>query len=365
MKWYYVQTEADDGEARNAGAKAPADVSEILARGGYARLALRDVEDRGTSGVVAKLRGHRLACARWLEAVSRLERGAGVIMQVPFACHTIWFGRVVAALRKKDVRLVLLIHDLESVRLGLTGDVSFAQAQRFRLEESALFSYAQAIIVHNDHMADFVAERLRYPRERIVSLGLFDYLVPGRELPEVSGEGDAVAFRRVIVAGNLRKDKAGYVYDIPDDVDFEYFGDGYVADGSRPRVTYRGSYPADELPDVLDGGFGLVWDGPEGRTCSGVYGTYLTINNPHKTSLYLASGLPVITWSRAAVADVVADEGVGLCVGSLYDLHDALEGVSAESYAAMAGNARRVGGRLRAGSYTLDAVRKACAIAEG
>ena len=364
MEWYYVQTEADDGEARNAGAKAPADVSAILAQAGFTRLGLRDVERRDVGGALAKLKGHRVAKNRWLEAVSSLKKGDGVVMQVPFACHTIWFGKVVTALRKKDIRLILLVHDLESVRLGLTGDVSFAQAQRFKLEESAVFSYAQAIIVHNDHMADFVAEHLGYSRERIVSLRLFDYLVPDAPMGVPVYQAASVGFRKVIVAGNLRRDKAGYLYDIPDDVDFEYFGDGYEPNESRPRVTYRGSFPADELPSKLDGGFGLVWDGPQGTTCSGVYGTYLTINNPHKTSLYLASGLPVVTWSKAAIADVIRDEGVGLCVESLYDLHDALAGVTEEAYVVMVNNARKVGERLRAGAFTLEAVHKACEIAQ-
>ena len=32
---------------------------------------------------------------------------------------------------------------------------------------------------------------------------------------------------------------------------------------------------------------------------------YLRINNPHKTSLYLACGIPIITWNKAAIAQYV------------------------------------------------------------
>ena len=361
MSWFYVDTQAERGDERNAGAKAPADVSAILAAHGLKPLVLPDLADRSEAGIVRKIAGHREALRHWLAAVRRLDDGDALVMQLPFACHTIFFGRVVAAMRKRHIKLVLLIHDLESVRLGLTGDVSFAQARRFGLEESAAFSYAQAIVVHNARMADFVAQRMKYPRERLVPLWLFDYLAPGFEMPP----RDENAFRRVIVAGNLRRDKAGYLYDIPDDVDFVYYGVGYEADPSKPRVSYRGSFPADELPMEFESGFGLVWDGPEGGTCSGVYGTYLTINNPHKASLYLASGLPIITWKKAALAEVVEREGVGLCVESLFELGEVLRSVSADDYARLADNAARVGERLRSGAYTMDAVRTACAIAEG
>lgn len=360
MRWHYVQTLADEGEARNAGAKAPADVSAILQQQGFERLSVQDISNRADAGALQKLRSHNVALKHWLSAVDNLEDGDGIVMQVPFACHTIWFGKVISVLRKRGIRLVLLIHDLESVRLGLTGDVSFAQSQRFRLEESALFSYAQAIVVHNEAMADFVSKQMGYPRERLVPLGLFDYLTSC----EAPSERPADDSGSVVVAGNLRRDKAGYVYDVPDDVDFLYYGVGYEEDPSRPRVRYEGSYPADELPAMLHGGYGLVWDGPEGRTCSGIYGTYLTINNPHKASLYLAAGLPIITWSQAAIARVVRDEGVGLCVDSLYELRDVLDATSGEAHARMAQNACRVGARLREGAYTTEAVSRACSIAQ-
>ena len=361
MRWHYVQTLADEGEARNAGAKAPADVNDILHESGFVQLLVRDVPNRADAGRLQKVRSHRVALRNWLDAIEDLADGDGIVMQLPFACHTIWFGKVISVLRKRGIRLVLLVHDLESVRLGLTGGAGFAQTQRFKLEESALFSYAQAIIVHNDAMADFLASYWGYSRERLVPLGLFDYLTSCEKTLERPVE----SYDTVAVAGNLRHDKAGYVYDVPDDVDFLYYGVGYEVDASRPRVAYQGSFSADELPAELRGGFGLVWDGPEGRTCTGVYGAYLTINNPHKTSLYLASGLPIITWSQAAIARVVEDEGVGLCVDSLYELRSALDAVSEDEYRSMVANASRIGRRLRAGAYTKEAVRQACEIAEG
>ena len=40
----------------------------------------------------------------------------------------------------------------------------------------------------------------------------------------------------------------------------------------------------------------------------------------HKLSLYLAVGLPVIIWEKAAEAEFVLKENVGVTVKSLYEL---------------------------------------------
>ena len=60
----------------------------------------------------------------------------------------------------------------------------------------------------------------------------------------------------------------------------------------------------------MDQNFGLVWDGTSLDGCNGRYGEYLKFNNPHKTSLYLSCGIPVIIWKEAALADFVEEHKV-------------------------------------------------------
>ncbi|NRO11242.1 Beta-1,6-galactofuranosyltransferase WbbI [Lactobacillus helveticus] len=48
-------------------------------------------------------------------------------------------------------------------------------------------------------------------------------------------------------------------------------------------------------------------------------GNYLRYNDPHKLSLYLASGIPVIIWKKAAEAKFVEENKVGITVDSLED----------------------------------------------
>jgi hypothetical protein len=362
MSWYFVQVEESPGHVtRNAGTKAPADVESILSSNGFGRLPLKPVEGRADAGPVGKALGHRRALHSWLDATRLLEPGDGLILQMPFANHTIWFDKVVKSLREKDVRLVLLIHDLESVRLALAGDASYASSKRFRLEEAVALSSSDAIIAHNERMADFISSHFDYPREHLVPLGLFDYLIP---------EFDESIFERpddpsTIIAGNLKEDKAGYAYHLPGDVPFNLYGVGYEPNQAPANVRYHGSFPSDELPKELRGRFGLVWDGPRADTCSGVYGKYLRINSPHKASLYLASGFPLIVRDQSALASLVRSEGVGLCVSSLEELHEAIGEVSDAGYGQMIENARRIGSRLRTGGFTMDAVRTAIAIANG
>ena len=90
--------------------------------------------------------------------------------------------------------------------------------------------------------------------------------------------------------------------------------------------------------------------------CTGLYGRYLALNNPHKLSLYLTAGLPVAVWSGSAMAEFVRRSGVGLAVNSLEELGDALRAVTPEDYEEMALQAAGIGDRLRRGEYLAAAL---------
>ena len=144
--------------------------------------------------------------------------------------------------------------------------------------------------------------------------------------------------------------KAAYAYDLPDETQFVLYGPNYTGkkDGN---ITYKGSFPPDDLPFVLEGGFGLVWDGISSETCAGVWGEYLKYNNPHKTSLYLASGLPLVIWEKAALADFVVKNGCGITVASLFDIPEAINKVTKDEYEAMLRNTKEVSEKLDSGYF--------------
>ena len=87
-------------------------------------------------------------------------------------------------------------------------------------------------------------------------------------------------------------------------------------------------------------------------------GNYLRYNNPHKLSLYLSSGLPVIVWKDSAEANFVEKNGVGLAVNSLFELSERLEKLSQDEYLQLVTNAKNIMKKLKEGYYLKSAVNK-------
>ena len=102
-----------------------------------------------------------------------------------------------------------------------------------------------------------------------------------------------------LIAGNLSEEK-GYVYQLDQiEAEFSLYGPNLNAEAvETDNITYQGSFPPDDLPSVLNGKFGPLWMESIDE-CGGESGQYMQYNNPHKTSLYLASKLPVIVWEKA------------------------------------------------------------------
>ena len=165
----------------------------------------------------------------------------------------------------------------------------------------------------------------------------------------------------VFVAGNLDPEKSGYLYrlgEIARWVPVNLYGSRFAADRAADSLHYQGAFPPDELPAHLKGDFGLVWDGDSPDTCTGHTGAYLRLNNPHKTSLYLAAGFPVIIWSSAALAPFLVENGLGLAVDSLSQLPDLLSRLTPADYATLRQAAGAFGSRLRCGDFIRRALQE-------
>ncbi len=352
----------DDKHGRHtAWTKAREDVDAILTAAGLTPLEVAAPQkEREKAGKLKKLWYHKIVKDCWDKAIRQVQPGDTVFFQFPALNHTFFLSGVLQTLKKRGVQTTALIHDLEYLRYVRRSDVKASMRWRIEREEVSGLRLFDKIIVHNPSMYTFMQQNLGFSAEKLEILGIFDYLVTEVESgaaqpligcrngqPRLPTDGP----KRVIIAGNLFPEKAGYAYHLPRDTIFEVYGPNYSAELTE-NIHYHGSFPPAELPFVLEGEFGLVWDGDAAETCSGVWGEYLQYNNPHKTSLYLASGLPVIVWSRAALAEFVKTQQVGLTVDSLHDLNRALEAVTPEDYAAMAANARALSAKLRSGWFT-------------
>lgn len=125
------------------------------------------------------------------------------------------------------------------------------------------------------------------------------------------------------------------------------------------NIHYQGSLPVNEIPKYLDRGFGLVWDGNSINGCCGQAGEYLRYNNPHKLSLYLSSGIPVIIWEKAAEAEFVRNNNLGILVDKLDELENILGQLDKEKYEEMCNSVKKIAERLKKGYYGEHALLKA------
>lgn len=346
MKYYLKEEFLKDSGARNAGNKARNDVEEIVVREGYSPLLLM-VDDWYQMGTIRAQRHKAKALSK---AISKLKEGDQLLIQFPMLHHSFFTTHLVKRMQRKGVKVHFIIHDLEVLRYANLDTVPLKHKIRVHLQESSLLKQADGLIAHNPVMKSVLVDK-GISEKKIVSLGIFDYLIPNyQDKEDLSKEG------AIIVAGNLAQEKAGYLYELPVRPAYNLYGVGFDEARKLSNETYFGSFLPDELPSALEGSFGLVWDGDSSKTCSGVYGEYLRYNNSHKASLYLASGFPIIVWKQSALANFVLEKECGISVESLLDLEEVLEHLSQAEYQNLVKNAKVVGQKIRDGSYLISAL---------
>lgn len=169
---------------------------------------------------------------------------------------------------------------------------------------------------------------------------------------------EAQAKGPVIIAGALSKHKAGYIYNLPENCNFNLYGINFEREKASSNTNYVGAFNPEELIYNLQGSFGLVWDGDSSATCTGVYGDYLKINNPHKTSMYLAAGIPVIIWEEAALANFIKKNHCGITIKSTDEIRNIIDNMLDEEYETLKANACKIGGKLRRGYFLKSAMKQ-------
>ena len=356
MKWIVREQQKKESEF-NAGSKARNDVDSILVGEGYDPLVANSELDE-SQGAAKKILLQFTRYGEWKKCIKSLKSGDTVVIQYPVRNHTLFFGNVLKKIQKKNVTIIGIIHDLESLRLAISENSPAVSKLRFKYEELSALKYFAKIIVHNEHMRKAIHEFFDVPMDKMVNLEIFDYLY------EAKGQEEHAVFGGpVIIAGNLDKNKCGYVYDLPEDIDFALYGANYDESAQKSKkAAYMGKVKPDELPGVLKGSFGLVWDGPTGDGCTGVFGEYLKYNNPHKASLYLASGLPIIVWKESALADFVEKHGCGIIVESIDEIRSTVETMSLDRYQDILRKTLEDSQAIRQGKYMTEALRLALEI---
>ena len=250
---------------------------------------------------------------------------------------------------KKNIKYISLVHDVEELRKSLYNEY-------YEKEFAIMCMLADVIIVHNDKMKDFFVKK-GIPKEKLVVLEIFDYLQK-----KDSNKTKKYFEKQITVAGNLDINKCKYIGELCklNKIKIQLYGPNFDNKMKKySNIQYGGSVPSDIIPKKLISGFGLVWDGNSLEGCRGNTGQYLKYNNPHKLSLYLSSGLPVVVWSQAAEAQFIETNEVGLVVDSLFELQEKLSNMTAKQYDLYAKKTKKIANLLVNGYYTKTALAKA------
>lgn len=349
MIWTVKEEWLDKDSRKHAGGKARADLDEIFSKCGFTILTLQtNQHEREEINFLGKAVYHFKVADLWRNTLSVIKNGDTLVLQFPVINHTLLFNGIVKQLKKRGVTIYAFIHDLEILRRSKDSNYSVVTSWRMKREELDELKEFDGIVVHNIKMKEYMESTLEINGDKMIVLNIFDYMLPDNF--EVKESVDN--YRSCIVAGNLDKRKSGYVYGLPESPEFELYGVNYGGDHPRSNVHYHGSFMPDDLPFHLVGGFGLVWDGDSADTCTGAWGEYLRFNNPHKTSLYLACGIPVMIWEEAALADYVLKENVGITIKSLSDINKAVNEITPKQYSLIKNNAAWTSNELRSGCNT-------------
>lgn len=337
----------------NAGSKARNDATAILERIGFSHESLSCTLDPNLLAIARDLFSME---KQLLDLIASLQPGDIALLQFPYRCfRTSTARRLSRIARARKIKLIALVHDLDSLRrdnaLERIGSYSFTERLHCDVEFLRQFDI---VIAHNAAMKGYLVSS-GLNSDRIVELSLFDYLC---DAPQRDSHSQ---LSHITVAGNLAPSKAGYLYHLQEisnlgDLVFDLYGNGYDNVVAHDAIKVHGAINPDLLPAAMPDGFGLVWDGPEISQCSGVYGSYLMFNNPHKLSLYYASGLIPIVWTKSATAPFVKETQSGICVDSLESIPNAIGNLNESELKKLRTNAALIQQRATGGYYLKTAI---------
>lgn len=272
----------------------------------------------------------------------RIKKDDTLCYQYPvmYGCFP-YFLRLLSFLNNKGVRLVCIIHDLDYLR--------FKKSQEFKNRLIKGIKKADIVIAHTSTMKEYLEKEGVCSEIRV--LYLFDYL-------SSDGMNNALYSKthrnEVVFAGNLNKSK--FIEKL-NEYKFSYVK--FVLYGIEPQFTFseKITYSGRFLPDnvsAVKGGWGLVWDGESVETCSGMLGNYLRYNAPHKLSLYITCGIPVIVWRESGLAEWITKNKLGIIIDSLIELDGLLANIDDTTYELMQKNVCMFREKLRRGGMILD-----------
>jgi hypothetical protein len=264
-----------------------------------------------------------------------LPSGAIVVFLLPqYATMNRWLVNILGW--RRSIRRVAVLGDINGIKHN---DPDLLQKE---LREFRRYDF---LIVHNQYMKDWIQQEL--PGKPCAKISFFDFLAEPNS--QFAQQGSTIAY-----AGNLEHglflNRVGELQSHNPSVLFRVYGQPYTQQmAEQANLEYMGTSEPYALPAKLKASYGLVWYGDSLDHVSGNIGPYLSIISPHKVSLYLLCGIPLIVPEHTAVAGLVQQYKLGIVIANLHEMQAAMDAVSSEEYASMCNNVKSIAASVASG----------------
>ena len=244
---------------------------------------------------------------------------------------------------KESIRLICFIADIDGIKDGNSALLK---------KEIRSFKKYDLFILHNQAMRSWLHGHI--PEANCTAIEFFDFLAN-------PFDGTRTKSFEIVFAGNLVKssflEKLFVLKNNSPELHFNLYGPGVSeAMTAQSNVSYLGIYQPRQLVAVLQGSFGLVWDGTEIDIPGGSLWDYMQYISHHKLSLYILSGLPLIVSETAASAPLVRKYGIGFTIKTFYEITEKISAITDEEYRRMRSNMIPLAEKISSGNCLKNAL---------
>ncbi len=278
-----------------------------------------------------------------LRTIRRIQKGSVVVFLFPVYAKMVRL-LVNLLVRKKNIRIICFIMDIDGIKDGDTQKLE---------EEISFFHQLDYFIVHNHRMRQWLAENVT--KNNASEIVFFDFLAKPADLTRETSHN-------IVFAGNLEKssflEKLQLLKGKQPRLHFNLYGPNQTdAMIQQENVTWHGVEPPYDMPNKVQGSFGLLWDGTSIDGPGGSFGEYMQYITHHKLSLYILSGLPVIVPATTAAEDLVNEYGIGFSVNNLYEIEEKINSITPEDYKLMQKKMQPLARKISTGGCLKDALK--------
>lgn len=231
---------------------------------------------------------------------------------------------VVKAKKIKNFKLVYIIEDFLPLR-----------NEQFFGEPMNSLKSVDGFIVQNSVQKEYLESNLKKKIDS-AEIGILDFL----GIPVVRNNIDLQENRTICYGANLSYEHSGFIYswmesNTLENVNVKVYGINLEMELNN-KFEYCGSFDSNECHTKIVGDFGLVWFEEADNK------SYYDFVSPHKLSMYIMAGMPVIIKSSYVSSKFVQNHNIGIVVDSLDEIENCISSISDEQYNEMVHNIEKV-----------------------